>query len=81
MTALKQEEGTPMLIFGSPGLTRAFMTADLIDEYWLYQNPVLLGAGIEYYHAAHLTRLRLVEAKPFPGGVVRLHYTKERKAP
>ena len=81
MTALKQEEGAPMLIFGNPGLTRAFMTADLIDEYWLYQNPVLLGAGIEYYHAAHLTRLRLVEAKPFSGGVVRLHYTKERKAP
>ena len=46
MAALKQEEGAPMLIFGSPGLTRAFMAADVIDEYWLYQNPVLLGAGI-----------------------------------
>ena len=81
MTALKQEEGAPMLIFGSPGLTSAFMAADVIDEYWLYQNPVLLGAGIEFYHAAHLTRLTLAEAKPFSGGVVRLHYTKERKAP
>jgi dihydrofolate reductase len=74
MAALKQEEGAPMLIFGSPGLTRAFMASDLIDEYWLYQNPVLLGAGIAYFHAAHRTRLTLVEAKPFAGGVVRLHY-------
>ena len=81
VAALKAGEGAPLLIFGSPGLTRAFMGADLIDEYWLYQNPILLGAGIPYYHAAQLTRLTLVEAKPFPGGVVRLHYTKGRKAP
>ena len=78
MAALKQEEGAPMLIFGSPGLTRAFMAADVIDEYWLYQNPILLGAGVPYYHAARQTRLRLVEAKPFPGGVVRLHYATIR---
>jgi dihydrofolate reductase len=77
MTALKQEEGAPMLIFGSPGLTRAFMSADFIDEYWLYQNPVLLGAGIPYYHAACQTRLKLIEAKPFQGGVVRLHYARQ----
>ena len=73
---LKQKPGGDLLIFGSPGLTRAFMAADLIDEYWLYQNPILLGAGIPYYHAAQLTRLKLIEAKPFPGGVVRLHYAK-----
>jgi dihydrofolate reductase len=76
VAALKAGEGAPLLIFGSPGLTRAFMAADLIDEYWLYLNPVLLGAGIPYYHAAQLTRLKLVEAKPFAGGVVRLHYAK-----
>jgi dihydrofolate reductase len=76
VAALKAGEGAPLLIFGSPGLTRAFMAADLIDEYWLYLNPILLGAGIEYYHAAQLTRLKLVEAKPFPAGVVRLHYAK-----
>ena len=78
MLELKKQDGAPMLIFGSPGLTRAFMAADFIDEYWLYQNPVLLGAGIEYYHAARQTRLKLVEAKPFPGGVVRLHYANIR---
>jgi dihydrofolate reductase len=76
IAALKAGDGAPLLIFGSPGLTRAFMAADIIDEYWLYQNPVLLGAGIPYYHAAHLTRLKLVETKSFPGGVVRLHYAK-----
>ena len=76
MAALKREDGAPMLIFGSPGLTKAFMQADMIDEYWLYLNPVLLGAGIAYYHAAERTRLTLVESKPFAGGVVRLHYAK-----
>ena len=28
MAALKREEGAPMLIFGSPGLTKAFMALD-----------------------------------------------------
>jgi hypothetical protein len=49
----------------------------MIDEYWLYLNPVLLGSGIAYYHAPRRTRLTLVEAKPFTGGVVRLHYAKQ----
>jgi hypothetical protein len=33
---------------------------------------------MEYYHAARQTRLNLVEAKSFPGGVVRLNYTTIR---
>jgi dihydrofolate reductase len=76
VAALKAGEGAPLLIFGSPGLTHAFMAADLIDEYWLYQNPILLGTGISYYHAAQLTRLKLIEAKTLPGRVMRLHYAK-----
>ena len=78
IAALKQGEGAPLLIFGSPSLTHAFMALDAVDEYWLYLNPVLLGDGMPYFRGQQRQHLKLIEAKPFPGGVVRLHYTKER---
>lgn len=77
MLELKKQEGAPMLIFGSPSLTHAFMALDVIDEYWLFQNPILLGEGMPFFRHAPRTRLRLVEARPFTGGVVRLHYAKQ----
>ena len=78
---LKAGEGAPLLIFGSPSLTQAFMAMDAIDEYWLYLNPMLLGEGIGYFRGARRQRLALVESRPLPGGVVRLHYARERKLP
>ena len=77
MLELKTQDGAPMLIFGSPSLTHAFMALDVIDEYWLFQNPILLGAGMPFFRGQPTTRLRLVEARPFVGGVVRLHYAKQ----
>jgi dihydrofolate reductase len=76
MLELKKQDGAPMLIFGSPSLSHAFMALDVIDEYWLFQNPILLGEGVPFFRGQAKTRLRLVEAKPFAGGVVRLHYAK-----
>jgi dihydrofolate reductase len=75
---LKQGEGAPLLIFGSPSLTPAFMVMDVIDEYWLYLNPILLGEGMPYFRGR--AALNLIESQNFPGGVVRLHYSKERTA-
>jgi len=49
----------------------------VIDEYWLFQNPILLGEGIPVFRGQSRTKLRLVEAKPFAGGVMRLHYAKQ----
>jgi dihydrofolate reductase len=80
IAALKADEGAPLLIFGSPGLTQAFMAMDVIDEYWLYLNPVLLGEGIAYFRGQQRQHLNLVETKSFSGGVVRLHLAKQGHA-
>jgi dihydrofolate reductase len=74
--ALKQEDGAPLLIFGSPSLCHAFLALDAIDEFWLYLNPVLLGQGIRYLDGAARSALKLVQTKPFDNGVIRLHYAK-----
>ena len=48
IAALKQQDGAPLLIFGSPGLTQAFLALDAIDEFWINLNPMLLGQGVRY---------------------------------
>ncbi|HWM60698.1 MAG TPA: dihydrofolate reductase family protein [Rhizomicrobium sp.] len=72
----KQQPGKDLLIFGSPGLVHAFLELDAIDEFWMFQNPILLGAGLPYFQGAVKTRLKLASQKPFDNGVIRLHYLK-----
>jgi len=72
----KQRPGDNLLIFGSPGLVRAFLALDAIDEFWIFQNPILLGTGLPYFDGAKKTRLKLASHRPFKNGVVRLHYVK-----
>lgn len=74
---LKQQPGKDLVIFGSPGLAHSFMELDLIDEYQLTLNPVLLGSGKPVYeHIKNKTNLTLVKATPLKSGVVGLHYTR-----
>ena len=73
----KQAEGKDLLIFGSPGLVHSFLELDAIDEFWMFQNPILLGAGIPYFQGAVRTKLKLASQKSFTNGVIRLHYVKE----
>ena len=72
----KKGEGKDLLIFGSPGLVHSFLELDAIDEFWIFQNPILLGAGIPYFQGAVRSKLKLAGQKPFDNGVIRLHYVK-----
>lgn len=77
---IKQQGEKDILIFGSPGASHALMNLDLIDEYWLFVNPVLLGNGIPMFKdIAERTKLKLVMTKAFKTGVVCLQYLRERK--
>jgi len=72
---LKQADGKEIVIFGSPSASHALMEHNLIDEYWLFVNPVLIGNGIPLFkNIQQKTQLRLVKAHPFSSGVVCLHY-------
>ena len=77
--ALKKGEGSEILVFGSPSATHALMAEDLIDEYWLFVNPILLGQGIPLFkNIQDRTALKLVDSKIFPSGVVGLQYEVKR---
>ena len=73
---LKQQPGKDILMFGSPSAAHELMHADLIDEFWLFVNPVLIGEGIPVFKNANRTQLKLIASTAFSSGVVCMHYQK-----
>lgn len=78
ITKLKDAPGKDIIIFGSPSASHTLMQENLIDDYWLFVNPVLLGQGIPLFKGIKkITTLRLVKTHVFSSGVVCLHYEKK----
>jgi len=78
INSFKQAPGKNVMIFGSPTAGHSLMEYNLIDEYWLFVNPILLGQGIPLF-ANIKTRINLkpLEMKVFSCGVTALHYAVE----
>lgn len=74
METIKQQPGKNLLLLGSPGLARSFNRLGLIDEYWLYLNPVILGKGLPLFEGR--TDLTLISNRTLPNSVIELHYEK-----
>jgi dihydrofolate reductase len=72
---LKQSIGKEIVIFGSPGAAHSLMAENLIDDYWLFVNPILLGQGIPVFKDIQQRQaLKLIASHVFSSGVVCLHY-------
>jgi dihydrofolate reductase len=61
-------------MFGSSDLASTFMRLNLIDEYRIIVNPVVIGRGHPLFKNVERTRLQLVKAHPFRSGNVLLYY-------
>lgn len=76
---IKKQEGKNILIFGSPTASHSLLSYGLIDEFWLFVNPILLGQGIPLFkNVIETIKLKLIETKTFTCGVVALHYEIKR---
>ena len=72
---IKKQDGKNILIFGSPSASHSLLSEGLIDEFWLFVNPILLGKGIPLFKGiTETTQLNLIETKTFSCGVIALHY-------
>ena len=77
ITQIKKLKGENILIFGSPGATHSLLSLGLIDEFWLFVNPILLGYGKPLFKGMNESiKLKLAETKTFACGVIALHYAK-----
>jgi dihydrofolate reductase len=76
---IKQQNGGEILLFGSPTATHSLMQLGLIDGYWLFVNPIILGQGIPLFvDIKDKTKLKLVSTRPFTSGVTELNYSVDR---
>jgi dihydrofolate reductase len=69
---LKEESDGPLGL-GGPGLAASLI--DLVDEFRMWVNPVVVGRGKPYFPAEpSRLDLRLLESRPCEGGVLYLRY-------
>jgi dihydrofolate reductase len=72
---LRKELDGEILVYGSRRLSRALIEIGLVDELRLQVYPVVLGAGDRLFgETEDKIPLRLVESRPFDGGVVSMIY-------
>ena len=77
---IKQQPGKDILLFGSPTATHALMQLNLIDGYWLFVNPVILGQGIPLFtNIKDKIKLNLLTTRQFTCGVTELNYIVDRQ--
>jgi dihydrofolate reductase len=68
-----------ILLFGSPTATHSLMQLNLIDGYWLFVNPIILGQGIPLFtEIKDKIKLQLLTTRQFNCGVTELNYIADR---
>ncbi|MBO9703509.1 MAG: dihydrofolate reductase family protein [Sporocytophaga sp.] len=76
---IKQEPGNDILLFGSPTATHSLIQLNLIDGYWLFVNPIILGRGIPLFvDIKDRIKLNLLNTRQFTSGVTELSYAVDR---
>ncbi len=76
----RKGESKEILLFGSPTATHSLIQLNLIDGYWLFVNPIILGRGIPLFvDIKDKIKLKLLTTRQFTCGVTELNYTVDRQ--
>ena len=71
IVGIKAVPGPDVIVWGGATFAGALAAADLIDEYRLLVQPLVLGRGLVLFDQLPASRhLDLLEATPFPSGIV-----------
>ena len=77
---LHKQAGKNIWMMGGGEIIGSFLDEDAIDEFIITVVPTFIGEGIPLIAPRHRqVPLRLSSAKPFPDGVVQLHYVVATK--
>ena len=72
---LKKTRGKNMTILGSGSIVREFAEENLIDEYQIMVDPVILASGTPLFDGLkHTLKLKLMNRRMFKSGVLLLSY-------
>ena len=76
---IKHQGDKEILLFGSPTATHSLIQMNLIDGYWLFVNPIILGQGIALFaDIQDKIKLKLLTTRQFTSGVTELNYIVDR---
>jgi dihydrofolate reductase len=71
----RKTPGGNLIVMGSSELIHSLQPRGLVDEYLLFIDPVVLGSGRRLFgHANDAQRLRLVDSRTSPAGVMTTTY-------
>lgn len=76
---IKKEKGKDIWLFGGAGLTESMIKLELVDELSLGIYPVLLGGGKPLFrNIERHVKLRMLNSRSYPSGMVSLDYAFEK---
>lgn len=79
LNKIKQTDGEDILLFGSPTAAHSLMQQNLIDGFWLFLNPTILGQGVPLFtDIKNKINLKLLSIHSFDCGVTELNYIVDR---
>lgn len=55
--ALKQEQGKDIMVYGGANFVSSLINHNLIDEYYIFSNPIAIGKGLSIFNEQKLLRL------------------------
>ena len=70
MTALKQKDGADVHLIGSAQLVRTLIERDLVDEFRLMIDPLVLGGGKRIFPDGARRPLRIVASEVTTTGAI-----------
>ncbi|MEO7800839.1 MAG: dihydrofolate reductase family protein [Ginsengibacter sp.] len=75
---LKNTPGKDLILFGGAEIATILNQFNLIDQYWLFVNPVILGSGTALFKDPNARlQLSFLDMKVFRNGTVLLKYIKD----
>jgi dihydrofolate reductase len=81
ITKLKSQEdgGGDIIVYGGASFDSSLIKENLIDEFYLFVNPVAIGNGKTIFKdLKEILKLTLIESIGFDSGIVLLHYEIKR---
>ena len=70
-----QEGGGDIIVYGGVSFDSSLIKANLIDEFYLFVNPLIMGNGKTIFKdLKEIQKFTLIESKTFNCGLVLLHY-------
>ena len=80
VAALKQKDGGNLLVIGSPKLLQTLIDHDLVDEYRMMIDPLVVGGGKRIFtNDGALRPLRLVDSRVTTTGAILATYAPAKR--